>query len=602
MEKGSVSPPKTQRSVLQPITLNEINNVQRNRKSISKKLQIEQENQDPQSFSFHYGSKKQMSQFGPFDPLIATISNLSVSQKEFSSLPLEVHIEILKFICPQELLRNVQFVSKQWYKLSNDIRLWTILNCHQKLPVNIKYMKKNCMVERRSRGKVYKAVSRITKRPTLIRMINLAVANGGCDDGIPASTLREISYLRNLDHPNVSNIVEVEVKKEVVQLCSDYLDYNLREYMKLFVIANKLERTRHLSMKNFFTTSMSEYKMPLRSIKVISYQILKGLSYLHHQGIIHRNLKGDNILISQGEMNVKIHDFALSRLATIPHFPYTPEDPKDRERSGREARRLWYRAPELLLRKKRYSFETDIWAFGCLLAEIATNETLFNGETEIEQLFKMFNLIGSPNASSFQTLCDDDQYKLMFPAWESVYFPYVCYPSDSDGYKQLHKTLLPNREKSFKKLQSLAGVLGETGLDLLWNCLSLNPQLRSSASTLLNHRFFDDIRQELEPKYTNIRECNNQLCNQSGFYAIPNTPDCHIASFLNMIQANENRMRPNPKYLDHQLALTEHMRCILIDWLIDVSMHFEFLDETLHLAIYYIDRYYQALILFLNIF
>lgn len=81
---------------------------------------------------------------------------------------------------------------------------------------------------------------------------------------------------------------------------------------------------------------------------------------------------------------IKLSDFSLSRLASIPHFAYTPEDPKERERSGREARRLWYRPPELLFRKKMYSFEVDMWAAGCLLGELALGETLFNGESEIE--------------------------------------------------------------------------------------------------------------------------------------------------------------------------------------------------------------------------
>ena len=93
---------------------------------------------------------------------------------------------------------------------------------------------------------------------------------------------------------------------------------------------------------------------------------------------------------------MKIADFSLSRAVAIPQIPYTPEDPKDRERSGREVRRLWYRAPELLMRKNLYSFEVDIWSFGCLLAELATNEPLFKGESEIEQLFKIFKLTGSP--------------------------------------------------------------------------------------------------------------------------------------------------------------------------------------------------------------
>lgn len=98
---------------------------------------------------------------------------------------------------------------------------------------------------------------------------------------------------------------------------------------------------------------------------------------------MHRNLKPDNIMLTKNEI-VKLVDFSLSRIASIPHFPYTPEDPKERERSGREARRLWYRPPELLFRKKMYSFEVDIWAVGCLLAEFAMGEPLFNGESEIE--------------------------------------------------------------------------------------------------------------------------------------------------------------------------------------------------------------------------
>jgi len=88
-------------------------------------------------------------------------------------------------------------------------------------------------------------------------------------------------------------------------------------------------------------------------------------------------MKIDNILVHDGI--IKISDFGLSRLVTIPHIPYTPEDPKERERSGREARRLWYRAPELLFRKNLYSFEVDMWSLGCLFAEIVLNEPLFSG-------------------------------------------------------------------------------------------------------------------------------------------------------------------------------------------------------------------------------
>src|SRR3569833_213617 len=113
-------------------------------------------------------------------------------------------------------------------------------------------------------------------------------------------------------------------------------------------------------------------------MKSVLYKILQALSYCHRNGIMHRNLKPDNILLTADE-RVLLSDFSLSRIAQIPHFSYTPEDPKERERSGREGRRLYYRPPELLFRKKNYAFEVDMWAVGCLLGEMALGgEPLFN--------------------------------------------------------------------------------------------------------------------------------------------------------------------------------------------------------------------------------
>ena len=607
MESEFVSPPKTLRNVLQPIPFNDGSNqsLNRSRNSIKKKLQIEQENYDP-SNNVPYHTFKHAFFFqksDSFGPLISEISSLVVSQMDISSLPYEVHLEILKFISPQEIITTIQYINKHWHKIANDTGLWKFLDETQKLSVDLKYLKQKCIIERRSRGKLFKAISRVTKEPIVIRRINLSVANGGHDDGVPTSILREISYLTNLSHPNISKIIEVEVRKEIIQTCSQYLTYNLREYMKLFLTntVHKHEKNRFLQALALKSPNNSQYKLPLRNIKRITYQVLKGLNYLHHNGIIHRNLKTDNVLINEDGV-VKIYDFALSKVVTVPHTPYTPEDPKDRERSGREARRLWYRAPELLLRKKKYSFETDIWAFGCLLAELATNETLFNGETEIEQLFKIFSLVGSPNASTWGTVCDEEQYKILLPNWESVYFPFVCYPPDRNEFIQVSKTLLPNREKAFNKLRSLGAVLGKSGLDLLWSCLSLNPQLRSNANSLLNHEFFEEVRHEFEPNYQGSFECKNDLCKYSGFYDSFESPECHLASYFKVLKGREKELSPSSKYLEDQSALTEHMRCILVDWLIDVSLHFNFLDETLHLAVNFIDRFIIFLFMFFNYF
>lgn len=102
-----------------------------------------------------------------------------------------------------------------------------------------------------------------------------------------------------------------------------------------------------------------------------------------------------------------ITDFTLARLMIQNFNAYTPEDPKERERSGREARRLWYRAPELLLRKVNYSQEIDMWSVGCLMAEIASSQVLFDGDSEIEQLFKIFSFLGSPCAEVLEIVSAD---------------------------------------------------------------------------------------------------------------------------------------------------------------------------------------------------
>ena len=116
---------------------------------------------------------------------------------------------------------------------------------------------------------------------------------------------------------------------------------------------------------------------------------------------MHRNLKPENILVeadTNGKPNAFISDFSFSRAVSPgPNSKLTPEDPKDRDRSGREVRRLYYRAPELMFRPKLYSYEVDMWAVGCLLAEMALGEALFRESSELILLLVIFKVTGSPS-------------------------------------------------------------------------------------------------------------------------------------------------------------------------------------------------------------
>lgn len=114
------------------------------------------------------------------------------------------------------------------------------------------------------------------------------------------------------------------------------------------------------------------------------FQILQGLAFIHRHGFFHRDLKPENILCSGPDL-VKIADFGLVReIRSRP--PYTDY-----------VSTRWYRAPEVLLHSTTYSSPIDLWAVGCIAAEIYTYRPLFPGNTETDQLYKICAIMGTPD-------------------------------------------------------------------------------------------------------------------------------------------------------------------------------------------------------------
>ena len=118
--------------------------------------------------------------------------------------------------------------------------------------------------------------------------------------------------------------------------------------------------------------------MTKKQIKKMVQQILKGIDYCHSKRIIHRDLKPQNLLVDK-QGNIKICDFGLARAFTIPIKTLT-----------HEVETLWYRAPEILLGKREYSLGVDMWAIGCILVELINKRPMFMGDSEIDQIFKIF--------------------------------------------------------------------------------------------------------------------------------------------------------------------------------------------------------------------
>jgi cyclin-dependent kinase 12/13 len=132
-------------------------------------------------------------------------------------------------------------------------------------------------------------------------------------------------------------------------------------------------------------------------------QLLKGLHYCHVNNVLHRDIKGANLLISGGGKLLKLADFGLAR-------PFT--------RDGSFTNHvitLWYRPPELLLGATNYAEAVDIWSVGCIFAEFLLRKPLFPGRTEQEQLSKIFELCGFPNEENWPGVSKLPLYKTIRP-------------------------------------------------------------------------------------------------------------------------------------------------------------------------------------------
>ena len=134
-------------------------------------------------------------------------------------------------------------------------------------------------------------------------------------------------------------------------------------------------------------------------VKNLMFQLINGVNYCHSRRVIHRDLKPQNLLVDKhGTIMhdtgvLKLADFGLARAFGIPIKTLT-----------HEIETLWYRAPEVLLGQRQYSLGVDIWAVGCIFAELVERRPLFNGENEIEQIFKIFQFHGTPTPKDWANI------------------------------------------------------------------------------------------------------------------------------------------------------------------------------------------------------
>uniref|UniRef100_A0A9J7Y427 non-specific serine/threonine protein kinase n=1 Tax=Cyprinus carpio carpio TaxID=630221 RepID=A0A9J7Y427_CYPCA len=245
--------------------------------------------------------------------------------------------------------------------------------------------------------------------------------------------LREVKSLKKLNHANVVKLKEVIRENDHLYFVFEYMKENLYQLMK--------DRTK---------------LFPESVVRNISFQILQGLSFIHKHGFFHRDMKPENLLCMGPEL-VKIADFGLAReIRSRP--PYTDY-----------VSTRWYRAPEVLLRSPVYSSPIDIWAVGCIIAELYTLRPLFPGNSEVDEIFKICQVLGTVKKSDWP-----EGYQLA--AAMNFRFP-QCVPTPL-------KTLIPNATNE--------------ALDLMKDLLQWDPKKRPSAAKALRYPYFQ-VGQVLGP-------------------------------------------------------------------------------------------------------
>ncbi|KAM6215460.1 cyclin-dependent kinase 2 isoform 3-T3 [Rhynchocyon petersi] len=240
-------------------------------------------------------------------------------------------------------------------------------------------------------GVVYKAKNKLTGEVVALKKIRLDTET----EGVPSTAIREISLLKELNHPNIVKLLDVIHTENKLYLVFEFLHQDLKKFMDASALTG----------------------IPLPLIKSYLFQLLQGLAFCHSHRVLHRDLKPQNLLIN-ADGAIKLADFGLARAFGVPVRTYTHE---------------------------------------------VTRRALFPGDSEIDQLFRIFRTLGTPDETVWPGVTSMPDYKASFPKWARQDFSKVVPPLDEDGRS------------------------------LLSQMLHYDPNKRVSAKAALAHPFFQDV-------------------------------------------------------------------------------------------------------------
>jgi serine/threonine protein kinase len=325
-------------------------------------------------------------------------------------------------------------------------------------------------------GVVYKGTDTVTQTTVAIKKMKFDEQ----DEGVPCTTLREISVLKELRHPNIVTLLDVVYERTSLFIVFEYLDQDLKQYL------------------DYAGTDLNKLL-----VKSYMHQLLTGMEYCHARRVMHRDLKPQNLLVDR-QGRLKLADFGLARTHSLPIRTFT-----------HEIVTLWYRAPEVLLGSRLYSTAVDVWSMGCIFCELITRTPLLRGDSEIDQLFRIFKLLGTPTEATWPGVKSLSNFKMTFPQWGPMTL-----------------AVIPALQED------------PLALDLVHQMLVCDPSRRISAREALKHPYFDELNK------LHVQQNNARALQESAGQNGNATAADPLASLVHDMQEKINKATAKAKSLE----------------------------------------------------
>lgn len=303
--------------------------------------------------------------------------------------------------------------------------------------------------------------------------------------GISQSAIREMALCTELSHENVINLAETILESKCIYMIFDYADHDL---LQLIHWHTQVQRT----------------PMPGHMLNSVIFQLLSGLLYLHQNWVMHRDLKPANIMVTAAGQ-IKIGDLGLARLFNKPLQPLYNGD--------KVVVTIWYRAPELLLGTRHYTPAIDLWAVGCIFAELMSLRPLFKGDEvkqepkkpppfQASQVIKIAEILGLPKKADWSLVTAMPDYAQL-----AVLTNTNSHLARPIGLDKWWDALVKknNYASSSEHTNDTGPAPHRDGLLLLKELLVFDPLKRVNAETALKHAYFKHDESGIDR--TPLRNC-----------------------------------------------------------------------------------------------